>query len=223
MISNKTHDMTIGANHKLDLTTFGSGLDSSGSLSVGENTESNINMTMPKLVGGEGAGTAAPEKGAVKVGQNVLDLKPNTKLNIKGVLDPYIAKDSGAFYGLWLKGAGLKADSSTISIDMSTKPYEDPEYAGGIYGISSKTYVNMKNSSLTTSVNGDQWVGTAYGALALTSMTMDNCTANIAVSGSERAYGLAANFDQKLTSSQEGKDAGRKDQEAKEVVCKEIT
>jgi hypothetical protein len=188
------HKLTVGANHKLRIKSLGSGLSASGALSIGENTEVDVDMTMPHI---ESSGSTLAQKGAVFAGKDKFEMKPNSKLNISCTLDPELMAEGSECLGLLLGGAALKADKSTININMKAKePKEGKKsYARAMTGIYSKSYIYMTDSDLSVSVEGDKWATDAAGVNAGTNITMDNCKANIKASANSYVYGLVSSGD----------------------------
>ncbi len=187
------HDLTIGPNHKLDITSFGSGLSTPGAMTIGENTQIDIDMTMPYIHQGDSAGTTEVTKSAIYVGSDELRLKPGTKLNIKGTVDPYIMTNISSCNGIMLQsGSTIIADDSTINIDMTAKPYEDPIYVYTVSGINSTSGVTLENSDVSISVDGDEWTASGIGIAADQDITMNNCKADISASGNMQAFGIVS-------------------------------
>ena len=185
------HNLTIGANHKLDLTSFGSALSAPGSITIGENTQIDIDMTMPYIHKGDSAGALEITKSAVFVGADELRLKPGTKLSIKGTVDPYIMTDISECNGIVLQNsATMIADDSTIDIDMITKPYDDPLYIFTVSGITGTSDITLENSDITISVKGDEWADSGVGIAADKDITMNNCKADIYANGYLDAFGI---------------------------------
>lgn len=187
--------LTVAPGRKMDLAVYGSGFSTDSALTIGENAAVTIDMTVPKVNGGQTGKTA------IFVGGETFDLQNGSTLDITCKADPKVTTEILGCGGVQLQnGAGMNAKGSKITIGVSAGAY-DEDYVGSAVGISGdEGEISLENTALSVAI-APEMIQTANGFYCIGNLNVENCAILIDTAATYIAYGLAAEGDLSIASS----------------------